>query len=71
MPTFFKKYIFEKRRQFLNRVIPAKDGGVQNHYRVFAKQKLEVQKLARMPIFEPSRELHFRLMKINRTPEYF
>ena len=28
----------------------AKDGGVQKHYRVFAKQKLEVQKLARMPV---------------------
>ena len=57
---FFKNYIFEKRRQFLNRVISATDGGVQKHYRVFAKQKLEVQKLARMPIFEPSRELNIR-----------
>ena len=26
-----------------------------------------VKKLARMPLFEPSRELHFRLMKINRA----
>ena len=32
---FFKNYIFEKRRQFLNRVISATDGGVQKHYRVF------------------------------------
>ena len=51
---FFKNIVFEKRRQFLNRVISATDGGVQKHYRVFALQKLEVQKLARMPIFEPN-----------------
>ena len=60
LTAFFKNYIFEKRRQFLNRVIPATDGGVQKHYRVFAKQKPEVQKLTSVSIFEPSRELHFR-----------
>ena len=32
---FFKNIVFEKRRQFLNRVISATDGGVQKHYRVF------------------------------------
>ncbi len=37
----------------------------------FSNEKLEVQKLTRTSIFEPSRELHFRLMKINGTPEYF
>ncbi len=37
--------------------IVAKDGGVQNHYRVFAPQKLEVHELTRTSIHEPNTDV--------------
>ena len=46
-------------RQFLNRIRAAttRDGVVQNHYRVFAPQKLEVHELTRTSIHEPNTDV--------------
>ena len=51
---FFKNYIFEKRRQFLNRIRAAKDGGQIKQQRVFRTKNSKFKNWHRTPIFEPA-----------------